>query len=82
MSKLLKSTASMSPGGGESSSMAAKKKNKRSHKRKREEELERLDSLPWSSTIPIGEDDEGETFSTLFAGSDELDGGKVFSFVH
>ncbi|KAL0690850.1 hypothetical protein Bca4012_090529 [Brassica carinata] len=76
MSKLLKSTASMSPGGGESSSMAAKKKkNKRSHKRKREEELERLDSLPWSSTIPIGEDDEGETFSTLFAGSDELDGG-------
>ncbi|KAF8047778.1 hypothetical protein N665_2833s0002 [Sinapis alba] len=66
----------MSSGGGESSSSIAKmKKNKRSHKRKREEELERLDSLPWSSTIPIGEDDEGETFSTLFAGSDELDGG-------
>lgn len=57
-----------------------KKNNKKGHKRKREEELERLDSLPWSSTIPIGEDDEGETFSTLFAGSDELDGGKVFSF--
>ncbi|KAF8095430.1 hypothetical protein N665_0332s0013 [Sinapis alba] len=66
----------MSSGGGESSSSIGKmKKNKRSHKRKREEELERLDSLPWSSTIPIGEDDEGETFSTLFAGSDELDGG-------
>ncbi|CAH8366654.1 unnamed protein product [Eruca vesicaria subsp. sativa] len=53
----------------------AKKRNKKGHKRKREEELERLDSLPWSSTIPIGENDEGETFSTLFAGSDELDGG-------
>ncbi|KAG2317750.1 hypothetical protein Bca52824_020872 [Brassica carinata] len=65
----------MSSGGGESSSVAKMKKSKRSHKRKREEELERLDSLPWSSTIPIGEDDEGETFSTLFAGSDELDGG-------
>ncbi|KAJ4886660.1 DEAD-box ATP-dependent RNA helicase 13 [Raphanus sativus] len=60
----------------ESSPMVKKKKNnKKGHKRKREEELERLDSLPWSSTIPIGEDDEGETFSTLFAGSDELDGG-------
>ncbi|KAJ0238452.1 DEAD-box ATP-dependent RNA helicase 13 [Hirschfeldia incana] len=65
----------MSSCGGESSSTPKMKKNKRSHKRKREEELERLDSLPWSSTIPIGEDDEGETFSTLFAGSDELDGG-------
>ncbi|KFK39015.1 hypothetical protein AALP_AA3G189400 [Arabis alpina] len=58
----------------ESSSMA-KKKLKKSFKRKREEEVERMDSLPWSSSIPIGEDDDGETFSTLFAGSDELDGG-------
>lgn len=60
--------------GIESSSMA--KKNKRNHKRKREEDFERIDSLPWSSSIPIGEDDEGETFSTLFAGSGQLDGGK------
>ncbi|XP_010487554.1 PREDICTED: DEAD-box ATP-dependent RNA helicase 13-like [Camelina sativa] len=61
-------------GGNESSSMA-KKKSKRTHKRKREEDFERIDSLPWSSSIPIGEDDEGETFSTLFAGSGQLDGG-------
>ncbi|CAN8259069.1 unnamed protein product [Cochlearia groenlandica] len=64
----------MGAGGGESSSMA-RKKSKRSYKRKREEELDRMDSLPWSTSIPIGEDDDGETFSTLFAGSAELDGG-------
>ncbi|CAA7015651.1 unnamed protein product [Microthlaspi erraticum] len=64
----------MAPRNGESPSMA-KKKIKRTHKRKREEEVERMDSLPWSTSIPIGEDDDGETFSTLFAGSAELDGG-------
>ncbi|KAG7582238.1 Helicase superfamily 1/2 ATP-binding domain [Arabidopsis suecica] len=63
----------MVAGGKESSLMM--KKNKRSHKRKREEDFERIDSLPWSSSIPIGEDDEGETFSTLFSGSGQLDGG-------
>ncbi|EOA29884.1 hypothetical protein CARUB_v10012980mg [Capsella rubella] len=63
----------MVAGGKESSSMV--KRNKRTYKRKREEDFERIDSLPWSSSIPIGEDDEGETFSTLFAGSGELDGG-------
>uniref|UniRef100_A0A1J3HZE5 DEAD-box ATP-dependent RNA helicase 13 n=1 Tax=Noccaea caerulescens TaxID=107243 RepID=A0A1J3HZE5_NOCCA len=65
----------MASRGGESSSGAKKKKTKRNHKRKREEEVERMDSLPWNTSIPIGEDDDGETFSTLFAGSAELDGG-------
>ncbi|XP_024015608.1 DEAD-box ATP-dependent RNA helicase 13 isoform X2 [Eutrema salsugineum] len=67
--------ASMAAGSGESSSMSTKKNNKRNHKRKREEEVELMDSLPWSTSIPIGEDEDGETFSTLFAGSAELDGG-------
>lgn len=62
---------------GRESSSTAKKKIKRNYKRKREEEVERMDSLPWSTSIPIGEDDDGETFSTLFAGSAELDGGKT-----
>ncbi|KAL1223700.1 DEAD-box ATP-dependent RNA helicase 13 [Cardamine amara subsp. amara] len=61
----------MSSGGRESSSMA--KKNKRNHKRKREEDFEFIDSLPWRSSLPVGEDDE--TFATLFTGSGELDGG-------
>jgi len=60
---------------GDKESSLMKKRNKRSHKRKREEDFERIDSLPWSSSIPIGEDDEGESFSTLFSGSGQLDGG-------
>lgn len=63
-----------------SESSERKKANRKSKKRARAEldqSLERLDSLPWSSSLPasngVAEDD-----LSLFIGSNELEGG-VFS---
>lgn len=50
----------------------SKKKNQKRKRTKHDPELERLDSLPWNSSLPNEEEDD--TFS-LFIGSGDLDGG-------
>ncbi|TYJ20248.1 hypothetical protein E1A91_A09G250400v1 [Gossypium mustelinum] len=51
----------------------SKKKNQKRKRTKHDPELERLDSLPWNSSLP-NEEEEDDTFS-LFIGSGDLDGG-------
>ncbi|PPD95126.1 hypothetical protein GOBAR_DD07815 [Gossypium barbadense] len=50
----------------------SKKKNQNRKRTKHDPELERLDSLPWNSSLPNEEEDDA--FS-LFIGSGDLDGG-------
>ncbi|GER55891.1 DEAD-box ATP-dependent RNA helicase [Striga asiatica] len=58
---------------------AEKKKAKRnSRKRARVEldhQIERLNSLPWSSSLPEGNDGRGDDGFSLFIGSNDLEGG-------
>lgn len=54
-----------------------KKANRKSKKRARGEfdpQLERLESLPWSSSLPASDGGADDDLS-LFMGSNELDGG-------